>query len=174
MTSTPNSSDADGDDDDRLGERDEQPHQDVRADQLPAPQRRRGQPLEDELLAVGDERDRGEDADLHDRQPEHARHEVADRVEVLGLDRLRARDDERRPAAEVDDAEDRPDRLVDRALELRPRRVGIDLDLGRRRRRPAGAPRAPRRSPPGTTMIAVDLAGLHLRHARPRGSCRRA
>ena len=31
---------------------------DVRADQLPAPQRRRREALEDELLAVGDQRDR--------------------------------------------------------------------------------------------------------------------
>ncbi len=65
--STSNTATPTPDDDHGLHERDEQPHQHVRSDQLPALERRRGEPLEDQLLPVGDERDRREDADLHHR-----------------------------------------------------------------------------------------------------------
>ena len=90
-------------------------HQHVRADELPAPQRRRGEPLEDELLAVGDERDGREDADLHERQAEDARHEVADRVEVLGLDVCGLGTTSGGRPPRLTTPRTRPDRLVDRA-----------------------------------------------------------
>ncbi len=48
------------------------------------------------------EGDGREDAELHDRHAEDARDEVADPVEILGLDRRHAGHDRRRPAAEVD------------------------------------------------------------------------
>ena len=165
MISTPKNEIADPDDDDRLDQRDEQPHQGVRPDQLPATERGRRQSLEDPLLAVRDQRDGREDADLHDRHREDARHEVADEVQVLGLDGLRAHDDHRRVPTEIDDAEDAPDRLVDRTLELLSRGVGVDLDLDRR-----PGPRSGRREagaiPGRDDDHGIGVAGLHRRDGR--------
>ena len=59
------------------------------------------------------------------------------------------RDDQRRPAAEVDDAEHAPDDLVDRTLELLARGIGVDLDLGRAPRSRIPRPRDRRHTPPG-------------------------
>ena len=98
--------------------------------------------------------------DLHDRQPEHARHEVADRVQVLGLHRHDFGDHQWRVPAEVDDSENAGDDLIDRGRELRPRRVG------RHRHHRGGTARCCGRQPGFVTgwdqHDAVDLAGLHL------------
>ena len=73
-----------------------------------------------------------------------------------------ARHDQRRPAAEVDDAEHRPDRLVDRTGQRRPRGVGEDIDLRRGAAVRLGLAECRAHISAGTTMIAVDLADLHL------------
>ena len=87
--------------------------------------------------------------------------------------RLRLRDDERRPAAEVDDPEHAPDRLVDRRDAGSARRVGVDDDRGRGRAEPAGGrPRSRRRSRPGTTITASTLALAHLREGVVLGRSR--
>ena len=131
MVSTPNSSGPDRDDDDGLEERDEDPHRDVGADELPAPQGRRAEALEDELLPVRHERDGGEDADLHDRHPEDRGHEVADRIEVLGLEGLGLGDQIRRAATHVHRGEDAVDDLGHGGRALGLGRIGVERDRRR-------------------------------------------
>ena len=79
---------SDPDDDRGLAEGDGEPHDHVAADERPAAQGRGAQPLEDELLALLDQRDRPEEPELHERHREDARHEVGDRGDAGRLDRL--------------------------------------------------------------------------------------
>ena len=148
--------DADPDDDRSLRGRDEQAHDDVRPDQGPAWQGRRVESLEDELLALLDERDRGEDAELHERHGEDARHEERDAVEPARLQRLGFDRQDRRRARELEVRGHHQARrdLLDRLGRARPAGVGDDRDRDRAACLPHPAPpRSPQRRPSGITRI---------------------